>query len=200
MPNMNINSKEEGSRVICDLKNSEVLGLWFGEFDELCKQLGENWYVEVTYDVVKKGVVCDIYSDWFENEFAGKNFSLTQAKKELKEAVRKVKEEYRKKIFMEAAEIAARIGAETYSVYIKASDKMFDWSMYPKVGDKILLLLSFNKISSLVIIERWQMGRCFYGSELFWFRPFYRGGLIMIFPKTNAKIVVVTTTIKRSTF
>lgn len=56
--NFNINSeKEEENRVICDLKNSEVLGLWFGEFNELCKQLGENWYVEVNYDVVKKAVV-----------------------------------------------------------------------------------------------------------------------------------------------
>ena len=122
---LNINSgKKEESRVICDLKNSEVLELWFGEFNELCKQLGENWYVEVNYDVVKKTVVCDVYSDWFEDKFAGKDLSLTQTKKKLQKTVNRIN--YLRKIYAEAAEIAIQKGNGIFEI-LNLLDEIYDW-------------------------------------------------------------------------
>ena len=126
MTNMNINSKEEGSRVICDLKNSEVLGLWFNEFDELCKELGEKWYVEVNYDVVKKAVVCDVYSNWFEDKFAGTGLSLTQTKKRLQKTADRAN--YLRKIYAEAAEIALQKGDGVFEV-LNLLDELYGWEI-----------------------------------------------------------------------
>lgn len=122
---LNINSgKKEESRVICNLKNSEVLELWFGEFNELCKQLGENWYVEVNYDVVKKTVVCDVYSDWLEDKFAGKDLSLTQTKKKLQGTVNRIN--YLRKIYAEAAEIAIQKGNGIFEI-LNLLDEIYGW-------------------------------------------------------------------------
>lgn len=123
MTNVNINSKE-GSRVVCYLKNSEVLGLWFDEFDGLCKQLGKNWYVEVTYDVVKKAVVCDVYSDWFEDKFAGTGLSLTQTKKKLQGTADRAN--YLRKIYAEATEIAIQKGNGIFEI-LNLLDEIYGW-------------------------------------------------------------------------
>ena len=119
-------NKADTSRVFCPLRGSEVLEPIFEKLTALCKELGTEAMVCVDYDLEKKAVVCDVYEDLDNDKVIIEDVSLSKAQRVLEKVIQERKEaEYRKKVFAEAAEIAAKFEAEAFRVRVAETD-MYD--------------------------------------------------------------------------
>lgn len=122
--------------VLCNLTEYESLGDQLCRIDNLCEKIGLDWSVDINYSVAKNAIVADVYSEFPEMDNLYKDKSLDEVERILAEKAKETEREYRKKVFTEAAEIAAKIDGEKYNVFPTASDEMFDYSMFIKIADK----------------------------------------------------------------
>lgn len=124
------------THVLCNLTEYESLGDQLCRIDNLCEKIGLDWSVDINYSVAKNTIVADVYSEFPEMDNLYKDKSLDEVERILAEKAKETEHEYRKKVFTEAAEIAAKIDGEKYNVSSTASDEMFDYSMFVKIADK----------------------------------------------------------------
>ena len=77
----------------------------------------------VDYDVQKKAIVCDVYEDLDNDKVIIEDVSLSKAQRVLEKVIQERKEiEYRKKIFAEATEIAAKFDIESLAFKTEEKD------------------------------------------------------------------------------
>ena len=107
--------KNTENRVVCTLKGAHVYKDIFEEINARCISLGETWHVIVTYDLEQDQVVCDIYENPKENKLIAEYLPLDMCLFCL--VGLDCEKKAHKKIFAEAAEIAANKGAEYFRVH-----------------------------------------------------------------------------------
>ena len=184
--------------ILCNLTEYESLEEQLCRINELCEKIGLGWSVDINYSVAKNAIVADVYSEFPEMDNLYEDKSLDEVERILAEKARETEREYRKKVFTEAAEIAAKIDGEKYNVFSTASDERFDYSLFVKVVDKYVYYYHSIKANGWLSHneDKWTdalTGQSYSSSELFCRRV----AIKMNFPKTNTKTVVATT-IKRS--
>ena len=118
--------------VLCNLTEYESLGDQLCRIDNLCEKIGLGWSVDINYSVAKNAIVADVYSEFPEMDNLYKDKSLDETERILTEKAKEAECEYRKKIFTEAAEIAAIYKADSYT--IKECNQWLLYDMDIKIG------------------------------------------------------------------
>lgn len=129
--------------VSCNVIECESLEEQLRRIDDLCAKVGAGWTVDVNYSVAKGMLVCGIYSEWPECNCLHDGKTLDEVEVILRE-IREKKREHQKKIFVEAAEIAAdtKEGFDVTSLV----DKDFDYVLAVRQNDKIIRYYYSSKI------------------------------------------------------
>lgn len=141
----------EDSRIVCTLRGLHGYKEILKKINQYCVELGTPYHAIITYDLERETVICDVVEiSPNGNKCRMHDVPIDQCVPLLKWATHKNRKEYRKKVFTEAAEIAAKIDGEQYNVSSTASDEMFDYLMSVKIADKYAYYYHSIKANSWV--------------------------------------------------